>query len=49
MPPMGHPGDCDPRDDEPEYECACGDILQEDGFGEWVCPSCIKEQEEVQS
>lgn len=41
---MGHPGDCDPRDDEPEYECDCGDLLMKDMFGDWFCPSCTQEK-----
>jgi hypothetical protein len=44
---MGHPGDCDPRDDEPERECPeCCDIFVEDGFGEWYCPNCKGKEEE---
>lgn len=38
---MGFPGDSDPRDEEPEYECKeCSDILKQDFFGDWFCETC---------
>ena len=38
---MGFPGDSDPRDEEPEYECPeCNDLLVQDFFNEWFCPTC---------
>lgn len=43
---MGFPGDCDPRDEAFEPECKCGDLLVEDMFGEWFCPSCVDEKNE---
>lgn len=48
--PMGHPGDSDPRDEEFHPECPeCSDLLVQDFFNEWFCPTCVKidaEQEE---
>ena len=45
MPPMGFSGDSDPRDEEPEYECEkCRDILVQDMFNEWFCPTCVREE-----
>lgn len=45
----GLSGDEDPAFVAPETECVCGDILQEDGYGEWACPSCTdKDKQEVQ-
>jgi hypothetical protein len=46
---MGFPGDCDPRDDEPENWCVCGDLLDKDLLGDWFCPSCTKEEAEKQT
>ena len=47
---MGFPGDSDTRDEEPEYECPkCSDLLVQDFFGDWFCPTCVrKEQEETE-
>ena len=45
--PMGFPGDSDPRDEEPEYECKeCGDLLEMDLLQEWFCPSCEKAEQD---
>ena len=47
MPPMGFPGDSDPRDEEFHPECSeCGDLLTKDLWGDWFCPSCANEQAE---
>jgi len=44
-------GDCDPRWDEPEYECNdCEkDILIQDMFGEWFCPTCLRREQEEEA
>jgi hypothetical protein len=45
--PMGFPGDEDPLFAEPEYECSvCRDILLQDMFAEWFCPTCVREDGE---
>jgi hypothetical protein len=42
MPPMGFPGDSDPRDEELQPECPkCSDLLVVDNYDEWVCLTCI--------
>ena len=47
--PMGFLGDSDPRDEEFQPECQkCSDLLVQDFWQEWFCPTCAKEQEEVQ-
>lgn len=45
--PMGFPGDEDPLFAEPEFECPeCNDILLQDMFQEWFCPTCVREDAE---
>lgn len=44
------PGDCDPRYDEPEYECdKCSDLLEQDLLDEWFCPTCLKKEMETEN
>lgn len=45
----GLPGDCDPRDNEPEFECDCGDILMQDMFGDWFCPTCTDKDKQEET
>lgn len=45
--PMGFDGDEDPIfRDEPEHCRKCDDLLEEDLWGDWFCPTCTKEQAE---
>jgi uncharacterized Zn finger protein (UPF0148 family) len=39
----------EPEDENTEPECdKCSDILLQDFFGDWFCPTCVrKEQEEA--
>jgi Zn finger protein HypA/HybF involved in hydrogenase expression len=47
--PMGFPGDSDPRDEEPIYECPeCSDLLMQDMFREWFCPTCVREEADTE-
>lgn len=40
---IGRPGDEDPLFAEPEYECEkCSDLLMQDTFQEWFCPTCVR-------
>jgi len=44
--PMGFPGDEDPADVEPPHCRVCDDILEQDLWEDWFCPTCIKEEAE---
>ena len=44
---MGFPGDEDPLFAEPEFECEkCSDLLMQDMFSEWFCPTCVRAEGE---
>ena len=46
----GRPGDSDPRYEEPEYFCeTCDDLLEQDLFQEWFCPTCVKAEAEKEN
>lgn len=48
--PMGFLGDEDPLYSQPEHECVrCCDIMIQDMFREWFCPTCIKNEEEEEN